>query len=505
MSDAASSGIFVIEGAPAGAPIPVSRETITAFVGPTPRGPADIPVAVRSVAEYQRRFGCPDAPSRMEGYLQQFFANGGTMAVIVRVCRSQQRARIHLPGSDGTVTLEAVCPGAFEFLRASVDYDNIEPEQNNHFNLVVQRLASTTRPLVVEQEIYQKVSADPDAADYVGDALLESSLVRLLGTCTGRPARTLGAGVSADADYVYADDLLGPGNAPTDYDLVGSASEGTGLFALEQVPCIDLLCLLPLAAGQTVGPVALFAAERYCQRRQALLLVDPPPSWQTVHDVATDRQQLGFDSPNVVTYFPRSRDGNLLGAIAGALVADDREHGLWKSQAASLRLLTPSQLEPRLTEGDIAVLARFGVNAVARDVRGSARLHGLVTRGRRSGLSAEWSNLRLRRTALFILGGIARGSRWSLFRANDEYARAELRQQLVKFLDALYRDGALRRECGFQSWYLRGPVQDANGLSLELGLALRRPGEFQSFRICHYHGDCEIRELGWQPVLAQAV
>jgi 16S rRNA C1402 (ribose-2'-O) methylase RsmI len=46
----------------------------------------------------------------------------------------------------------------------------------------------------------------------------------------------------------------------SDYDLVGSAVRGTGLFALDQVERFDLLYLPPPARGVDVGPAATLAA-----------------------------------------------------------------------------------------------------------------------------------------------------------------------------------------------------------------------------------------------------
>jgi hypothetical protein len=50
--------------------------------------------------------------------------------------------------------------------------------------------------------------------------------------------------------------------------------------------------------------------------------------------------------------------------------------------------------------------------------------------------------------------------------------------------------------------------QDTNagrtGLSLVVGLALTRPGEFVAFRFDHEAGECRVTELAWQPGLGLA-
>lgn len=501
MSAAATSGIHVLEGAAAGAAIAVRRETVTAFVGPTPRGPADMPVAIRSLREFHRRFGCPDTPSRMQDCLADYFAAGGDLAIVVRVSDPSRRARLELPGPGGGCRLLARCPGSRELLRAAVDHDGLT--DGRRFNLVVQRLASAGAPLVAEQESFRGLSIDPLAENYVGDALLGSRLVSLAEAPAERPAATPLTAAGVPRWVPARRPAANP--APGDYELIGSAADGTGLHALEQLPRLDLLCLLPAAGGGAIGPVAMFAAERYCRRRQALLLVDPPPDWDSVHAVATDTALRGIDSPNVASYFPRPAAGSLLGAIAGALAAADRESGPWHwPPGGGLWLPGAMPLAPRLDSRDVRILARFGVNALRRDPRGRLRVEGLVTRGPRLGLPPESVRLPARRTALFALGGIARGSRWSLFRPPDDYSRAELRRQLHSFLGRLHRAGGLQGRRAGEAWYLNGPDPVAGGWEMELGLALLQPRAFQAWRLRLRGADCELRELGWQPSLAMA-
>jgi phage tail sheath protein FI len=61
---------------------------ITAFIGRALRGPVDQPVRIQSFADFERRFGGLSLDSPMSYAVQQFFLNGGTDAVIVRVYRA---------------------------------------------------------------------------------------------------------------------------------------------------------------------------------------------------------------------------------------------------------------------------------------------------------------------------------------------------------------------------------------------------------------------------------
>ncbi len=518
MSETSNSGIFVLEGPAADQPIPTRRETVTAFVGPAPRGPVNIPVAVRNVGDYLARFGSPHRRSRLEYLLKDYFDSGGSVAIVVRVCRTQRRQTISLPAGSKSLVLEALNPGPLEFLRAAVDYDGIHPNQKDRFNLVVHRLESPRRPLVVEQEIYPGISADPADPDWIGHGLIRSELVRIKGEAPDeRPARTLGPGVEAESAYVYTSSSWADPDAPTDYDLIGSDEEGTGLFALEQVACVDLVCLLPGRPGRDLGPVALFAAERYCRERNAVFLIDPLSHWNSVDDVDVYRQQQGLSSPNVATYFPRLLPGpghlhspSALGAIAGALAAMDAGNGPWcPRDEAVLKLRGRYKPVRSLTPQESGHLRRLGVNSLVAANPGSLRLEGLVTLARGEGLSAEWNDLRMRRTTLFVTGSLIRGTRWAAYQRNKPETRCEITQHIRDFLSRLHARGGLMGASAEQAFFVkcdehlnREHADRAGQMDFIVGIAVRQAGQFLCFRFEQDRFRCRVHNLGLRDALA---
>jgi len=96
-----------------------------AFVGRALRGPVNRPVSIGSFAEFQAVFGGLWQPSTLSYAVEQFFENGGRHARIVRIVNGGRPATLTLPAGDAALTLEALCPGTREFLRAAVDYDNL--------------------------------------------------------------------------------------------------------------------------------------------------------------------------------------------------------------------------------------------------------------------------------------------------------------------------------------------------------------------------------------------
>lgn len=501
---------------PRGQAIPAGRESVAAFIGPAPRGPVDIPVAVRSLDEFLARFGVPGYLSRMEFLLYQYFENGGTEAVVVRVSRSAHRNRIVLPGPAGDLVLEAENPGPLESLRASVDYEGVPAGDDRRFNLVVHRCRSPSQLLVEEQEIYPAVTVRPEGPDYLGDALARSNLVRLAGPAPAeRPTRTVGdAGFTVR--YVYGRSEWQGDNTPTDYDLIGSREEATGLFALEQVPWVDFVVLVPGVTGAALGPVALFAAERYCRERHALLVLDPPAGWGTVADAVRTQRERGFASANAITYFPALESpphggpgGRLsaAGAIAGRLAAAGLDLGGRPPLA-----LGRSRPAHDLEEPEVRQLAQLGVNALTRPAPGRVELAGLVTMARSGGVATSWNSLRRRRIALFVLSSVARHTRWAAFEGPGPALWDEVRAQVGDFLATLQARGLLAGAGAREAFYVKCDV-DTNAaraaagaprLALVVGLALARPGDFVAFRFAHTRDGCDVTELAWQPGLALA-
>ncbi len=519
LPELSGAGIRVVESPAGEEPIPLRRETVTAFIGPAPRGPANIPVAIESVAEFRRRFGSPAERSRLEWILGQFFDNGGQRAIVVRVPRTGGSTRIILPGPGGALELDATNPGPLEYLRAAVDYDGIAPDDLWRFNLTIQRIRSLANPLVEEQESWRAVTIAPDDEGFIADALAGSGLVRLHGDAPrARPALTPGADGIGPPRYVHASGDWRMDVPPGDYDLIGSPDDGTGLHALDQVATVDLVCLLSGSPRTDVGPVGIFAAERYCARRNALLLLDPPGSWSAAADVSRSQWDSTFSSPNVVTYFPRLaepapdghglRSRSALGAIAGMLASHS------PADSALLRSTARLALEP--DAGEAALLTRRGINVLKAAAPGLIAFSGDVTLARSRGVRREWQQLSVRRTAVMTAATIARSTRWAAVQQPGAETWKAVAAQVARYLrdataagdlalaDAATRDVAAIRP---QSWYVKCD-EDTNagqqGVAFVVGIALSRPGEFAAFRFEHDAHECRVTEMAWQPAAALA-
>jgi hypothetical protein len=504
-------GISVAESPASGHPIPPHRATVTGFVGRTRRGPVDRATIVRSFGEFVRTYGGHTESSHLSRAVAHYFDNGGGLAAIVRVANRAIPATLELPAGGEVLALRARDPGRYEHVRVSVDHDQLRDDQRR-FNLVIQRLSDEQPRYVVDQEIYRGVSVDPEDHAYVGDVLAGSAMLRLDGRPPRlRPDRTVGREPGALVGYVVLGSDGHDGEQLTDYDVVGSSTEGTGLFALRDVPDLSLLCIPP-PPNRDLGLTTLVAAERFCRDRGAMLIVDPPSTWTSAAEARIEARGFALTSAAMLAYYPRVLEhtgrrviGPLpaCGAIAGALARKDALAGVWRG------LDTPSGLlrgrlaaAEDVTPDEATALRRLGVNTLMRGSAGQCTLRGDVTFAAGTASVPEWNSLTKRRLMLFVITSIARGTSWMAFEKNDPVLWARVRLQVSNFLAHLAEQGAFAGLTPEQSWFVKC---DADTLTrapdgqptcnLVFGVALTRPGEFLIYGISHRPGRTSARRL----------
>jgi len=518
-SETGMSADWVSQSLSRPADIPVDGEPLTAFVGPAPRGPVDRAVPVATAADFETQFGVPGFHCRMSLAVRQFFANGGRNARVVRVSGTARCGRIDLPGAAGALRLRARNPGTLEFLRASVDCDGVDADDTETFNLIVQRLRTSGSAWIDEQEYFRRVSVRADSRDYVGKVLTQSNLVTLEEPAPPeRPALTIKTGSLRESGYVDLQPVEMASPAVTDYDLVGSAAAGTGLNALQSLDDIAHVCLISGAKDASIGPVALLAAERFCRQRQALLILDPPARWRSVHDVVSDQQRSGFASPNAVTWFPCARVRNAAGdcvlasatgAVAAALTMAGSARDVPRLHATALVMQRGDlRLDADLDSSAVQRLARVGVNALAQRSALHHELHGVVTQASHARVVDGLRQLDQRRDVLFVLRRLRLGTRW--LARNDSGARQwrELRSQVMSFLAALQALGVLYGDHPEEAGFVRCDTDTQRALpagstGFLIGFRPAARAGLLTFRIVQSGSGCRIRELGTARELAR--
>ena len=454
MSDAVDHGITVTEIAAMDQPIDVCPETTAAFVGRALRGPLNTAVLVGNFGEFRRRFGDVWGRSSLGPAVKQFFDHGGKRLYVIRVANNARGAMLCLPASGSALVLRSLEPGSTEFIRAAVDYDRVNDDNEDLFNLTLQRV-NPSNSTVIDQEYFEKLSWDEESSAFVVDALLTSEMARVEHPYpTHRPERTAAVG-PYESTYIDHTQAGTDGAELSDYDLIGSRREHSGLFALEQIEYFDLLYLPAPGKGRDLGPAAVLAAELYCRERSAMLIVDPSLDWTTAESAVKGVRDLGYASSNLLGYYPRVRvrgsDDDVSrpvgGALAGLLCKQDRTYGPWQSldqQGMGLhRSLRP---ECNISDEDESLLMRAGLNFLIPGPDGKARLAGSMTMGRGSEGNATFAKLPVRRLCLRIINSISRATRWAVFESADSTLADRLRAQVLTYLNRLDDLGAFAND-----------------------------------------------------------
>jgi hypothetical protein len=495
-------------------PLAPAPTGVAAFVGRTLKGPTDQPVVVTSFAQYQRVFGGLWQASTVSYAVEQFFENGGRTAIVVRVANGAQPPTLTLPGRSGALRLSGIAPGSREFLRASVDYDGIAPDDDARFNLVVQRVGGLGSERIEEQEIFRRVSTRRDSGRFVADAMADSALVRVVGDVPlRRPSLTPGLAPGAIVGYVGANNDGDDGRPVTDYDVIGSVAAARGLFALQGAPPFNLLCIPPLDRDRDVGASTLLVAAKFCRERQALLVVDPPASWHGVAEALEASRSWPFRADNALMFFPRivamdrlrgryETFGNC-GAIAGALARSDEGAPPWRPLERGEPILRASlRATVEVSDADAARLQQHGVNAIVATSAAGRSPPPLRTLATGNSVATDWRFLGARRLAQFVAMTVEQGTRWVAYGRNGPDTWRRARGQVEAFLESLDQEGAFAGTEGCGGYFvicderLNGAEPQAQGrVNLLFGFASAKAGEYHACLVTHRAGGSAVRAV----------
>jgi hypothetical protein len=200
---------------------------VTAFLGYFSQGPMNQATQIFGVADLERTFGSLIANSEAGYGIQQFFANGGAEAWVVRVAAAPPAGSTDpaAPGSAGIVIedapsgtgvlqVTAASPGSWgNNVRLAVDYNT--SAGTAAFNLTVTLVDSSSPPIALTTEVYRNLTLDPSSPNYAlavvnnASALVQLALVGTPAT-TALPAPTGTVGANVDTSTVTLASLAGP-------------------------------------------------------------------------------------------------------------------------------------------------------------------------------------------------------------------------------------------------------------------------------------------------------
>lgn len=476
-------GVYVIELQSSLHPITGVSTSTTAFVGSAAQGPVNDPQTCNSWSDFVTIFGGLWPDSQMSYAVYQFFQNGGSAAVVVRVATSTASAAAIDLGNG--VKLDAASPGAWgASLQASVDHNTSDPADPTLWNLTVQNTATGAT------ERYLNISTNTTSAKSLANVLQASSLVVPDSTAAlnQRPAAAQGIAATGGDD----------GGMIGDADIDPASGSG-GIHALGTVDIFNILCIPAPQPGTDLGSNTLDDAVELCVTRRAMLLVDPPFAWNSVAEAVTGMATpliTGPKAANAAMYFPRITVPDPLtgamttysscGAIAGIWASTDSQRNVWKAPAGtSASLPGGTTLPVQMTDAQNGDLNPLGLNClrnfpvIGPVVWGARTLRGADV------MEDQWKYVPVRRTALFIEESLRRGTQWAVFEPNAEPLWASIRLNVGAFMAGLYRQGAFVGSTPDQAYLVKcdsennPPTQTALGiLNILVGFAPLYPAEF---------------------------
>ena len=462
-------------------------------------------------------------------------ARAGAVTAAGNAATVTTKARLAAGGTGAGTTqldLEAASEGAWgNRLRTHIDYDVKDPATNTDlFNLSVKDMATGVT------EVHRNVSFQSTSARYVEKVLAnESRLVRKrTGALTARPTAnapgTTGI-VPAGADpFTYIDTTPDPdvpaysevaasaqasdGRALIATDFVptsGGEADKIGIYALLKADLFNLLCLSPPdPAGDLPSSVIPFAAA-LCERKRAMLLIDPPSGAKRVDTAITQIAAINPVSKNAAVYFPRLRQANPLrdnqmeefvpcGAVAGVVARTDATRGVWKAPAGlDATLSGVPDLAVQLTDAENGQLNPLGINCLRAMPAVGRVIWGARTTVGDDRLANEWKYVPVRRTALYIEESLYRGTQWVVFEPNDEPLWAQIRLNVGAFLQNMFRQGAFQGRSPKEAYFVKCDKETTTQNDINLGIvniivgfAPLKPAEFVVIKLQQMAGQIEV-------------
>lgn len=509
-----SSGVRTIVGV---------ATSIAAFVGRTARGPVQEPRTITSYADFERVYG-PLSRDYPLGYaVRDFYLNGGTTAIILRLYKKNGNGDGVATGAVGALNLRALSPGKWgekiivKVLAATgvtEDFaDSIDPALSaaDFFNLVVAYGKAEN-----EVETFLAVTLRPKGGARRLDRVLaaESNYVLVDGAPPDVAAPAAGNVTLANGDEGVA---LDQGSFALQKDNANNSIPKTGIFALDKVDLFNLLCIPPPALGNdSEVPKAIWAdVLPYCVSRRAMLIVDPPKAWTGIEKITPNssvQADLGLQGPdtrNAAVYFPRVKAADPVlggtevfvpsGMMAGVMARTDVSRGVWKAPAGVDAALTNAQgLTVTLTDLENGLLNPFGINALRTfPVIGTVAWGARTLRGADL-LADEWKYIPVRRLALFLEESLFRGLQWVVFEPNDEPLWAAIRLNVGAFMNDLFRQGAFQGGTPKDAYFVvcdktNNPQSDINKgiVNVLVGFAPLKPAEFVVLKIQQMAGQIQ--------------
>jgi phage tail sheath protein FI len=505
--------------------------SITAFMGRALRGPTDDPVIINSFGDFERTFGGLQVNYPMSYAVKDFYINGGSQAIIVRLQKNGAASK------NATLKLDAANAGTWgDKLVVVVDDKGITQEVADRYGIAKADLFNLTiyeDPPNGRVEKFLNVAVASGSGSRRLDRVLkeESNLVRVSLKPDKSPDLPAAPPAKSKPEEDPADEKADKtkfvgltGGADSDpitsaADFEGKKADKTGLYMLDKTDLFNLLCIPPDTRDGDVPSTFYDTAMSYCAERRAMLIVDSPKAWSSNKDTAAATAVAGLGplnlsgpaARNAALYFPRvleadpKRDGQLdtfvpCGLVAGVMARTDAQRGVWKAPAGIDAALSGIQgLEVNLSDPANGKLNPLGINCLRTFAVSGRVVWGARTLRGADQLGDEYKYVPVRRTALYIEESLYRGLKWVVFEPNDEPLWAQIRLNVGSFMNDLFRQGAFQGKTPRDAYFVKCDKEtttqsDINHgiVNIVVGFAPLKPAEFVIVKIQQMAGQIEV-------------
>jgi uncharacterized protein len=514
-----SPGVYVEEVDSGSRPIEGVATSVAAFVGFARKGPFNKPTLVTNWTQFTESFGDYVEGTYLAHAVFGYFANGGTIAYVVRVGEeaNNNNARAALPAatSNGKEKTDAFRIVALDAGDGGNDLQ-VEIDKATHGS------PDETFKLVVKKK------DQPDPVEVFDDLTIKSGVQNAVKVVNARSNTIQLEAAEPDAP-ITAMPALGPvalaggtppkGQTITKEEYVGDSTARSGFGGLEEIDEVTMVCVPDVMAAYQQGlknGKATFTVEDLQVVQQAMVthceqmgdrvaILDAPPGLK-VRDMLDWRAKTNYDSKYATLYWPWIKvsdpaTGNNInvppsGHMAGIWARSDATRGVHKAPANEV-VRGAIALETRITKGEHDLLNPVGINCVREFPGLGIRVWGART----ISSDASWRYLNVRRLFNYIEESVLEGTQWVVFEPNDQDLWARVRRTLTAFLLGVWRDGALFGATPEEAFYVKCDAEnnppesvDAGRLICEIGIAPVKPAEFVVFRIAQYSGGASVSE-----------
>ena len=471
-------GVYIQESPGSAHPITGVATSIAAFVGWAARGPTNQATLVESWVDFQAHYGGLDSRSLLGYAVNQFFANGGSQAFVVRLAAANA-ATASTPNAAmiGNRTVYAKNSGAWGNNIAITAA--VSSADNTRFSILVQSTAGAS-PQSLENFVDLSFSSSDPQGRYVVDIIdSESNYITFIQPGTTTPPAPPTGPLPGYSLKNLSGGLDGTVLTPnTNAFETALSAVGVGVNLLGTV-FFNILCV----PGETTASV-VSTLQKFCADNRAFYIVDSDQSatYSTLNTNGPAGMTTAPNAANAAFYFPwisapdplASGQPRLFppcGFVAGVYAATDASRGVWKAPAGiNAELSGVLGLQYCLTDQQSGDLNRQAINCLRQFPVNGDVVWGSRTLLGNDQVGSQWKYVPIRRFALFLESCLYEGTQWAVFEPNDETLWGQLRMNIGAFMQGLFLKGAFQGASPQQAYFVKCDSENNTQANIDLGI-----------------------------------